>query len=165
MKRIYSTVAFLLIAICLYAQQSGNLMPIKVDFREGLIVFTIPPPYHTQNIRPMSVPGFVTSIRTMVMQQYSPSKDEMLSELEARTSNMPVGANNETRLAFAKDVALYIYISNNNTTKLPEKARQAIETWNTDSYANAICTGIGLVKDYIRFGDQMTEKSKKRQKY
>ena len=157
MKRKYLTVALLLFTICLYAQQSGNPMPIKVDFREGLIVFTIPPPYHTQNIRPMAVPGYVTSIRTMVMQQYSPSKDEILSELEERTSNVPVATNNETRLAFAKDVALYIYISNNNTTRLPEKARQAIETWNTEADAYAIKTEIGLVKDYIQFGDQIME--------
>ncbi len=157
MKRKYLTVALLLFTICLYAQQPGNPMPIKVDFREGLIVFTIPPPYHTQNIRPMAVPGYVTSIRTMVMQQYSPSKDEILSELEERTSNVPVATNNETRLAFAKDVALYIYISNNNTTRLPEKARQAIETWNTEADAYAIKTEIGLVKDYIQFGDQIME--------
>jgi hypothetical protein len=157
MKRIYSTVALLLLTICLYAQQSGNPMPIKVDFREGLIVFTIPPPYHTQNIRPMAVPGYVTSMRTMVMQQYSPAKDEILSELEERTSNVPGTTNNETRLAFAKDVALFIYISNNNTTKLPEKAREAIEIWNTDSDAYAIKTEIGLVKDYIQFGDQIME--------
>lgn len=133
-------------------------MPIKVDFREGLIVFTIPPPYHTQNIRPMAVPGFVTSLRTMVMQQYSPSKDELLRVLEERIAGVPVAADNETRLAFAKDVALYIYISNNNTTKLPEKARQAIETWNSAPETYAIRTQIGLVKDYIVFGDQMTEK-------
>jgi len=111
MKRIYTTVALLLLTICLFAQQPGKQMPIKVDFREGLIVFTIPPPYHTQNIRPMAVPGYVTSMRTMVMQQYSPSKDEMLRVLEERTANLPVAADNETRLAFAKDVALYIYIS------------------------------------------------------
>jgi hypothetical protein len=157
MKRIYSTIALLLLTICLFAQQSGNPLPIKVDFREGLIVFTIPPPYHTQNIRPMAVPGFVTSIRTMVMQQYSPSKDELLRVLEVRTAGVPDAADNETRLAFAKDVALYIYISNNNTTKLPEKARQAIETWNTAPETYAIRTQIGLVKDYIQFGDQMTE--------
>lgn len=158
MKRKYLTVALLLFTICLYAQQPGNPMPIKVDFRQGLIVFTIPPPYHTQNIRPMAVPGYVTSMRTMVMQQYSPSKDEMLRVLEEKTASMPVAADNETRLSFAKDVALYIYISNNNTTKLPEKARHAIETWNTDADAYAIKTEIGLVKDYIQFGDEMTEK-------
>jgi hypothetical protein len=157
MKRIYTTVALLLLTICLFAQQPGKQMPIKVDFREGLIVFTIPPPYHTQNIRPMAVPGYVTSMRTMVMQQYSPSKDEMLRVLEERTANLPVAADNETRLAFAKDVALYIYISNNNTSKLPEKARWAIETWNTAPETYAIRIQIGLVKDYIQFGDLLTE--------
>lgn len=133
-------------------------MPIKVDFREGLIVFTIPPPYHTPNIRPMAVPGFVTSMRTMVMQQYSPSKDEMLRVLEERTANLPVAADNEARLSFAKDVALYVYISNNNTSKLPEKARQAIETWINAPETYAIRTQIGLVKDYIMFGDLLTDK-------
>jgi hypothetical protein len=157
MKRIYSTIALLLLTICLFAQQPENPMPIKVDFKEGLIVFTIPPPYHTQNIRPMAVPGFVTSLRTMVMQKYSPSKDELLRVLEERTAGVPVAADNENRLAFAKDVALYIYISNNNTTKLPAKARQAIETWITAPEAYAIRAQIGLVKEYIQFGDQMTE--------
>ncbi|HCT71970.1 MAG TPA: hypothetical protein DF409_14375 [Bacteroidales bacterium] len=158
MKRIYLTVALLLLTICLFAQQSGKQMPIKVDFREGLIVFTIPPPYHTPNIRPMAVPGFVTSMRTMVMQQYSPSKDEMLRVLEERTANLPVAADNEARLSFAKDVALYVYISNNNTSKLPEKARQAIETWINAPETYAIRTQIGLVKDYIMFGDLLTDK-------
>ncbi|MCB9014166.1 MAG: hypothetical protein H6541_00060 [Lentimicrobiaceae bacterium] len=157
MKKELLVIVLIFIALTSYSQQ-GNPLPIKVDFRQGLIVFTIPPPYHTQNIRPMAVPGYVTSMRTMVMQQYSPAKDEILSELEERTSNVPGTTNNETRLAFAKDVALYIYISNNNTTKLPEKARQAIETWNTDADAYAIKTEIGLVKDYIQFGDEMTEK-------
>lgn len=158
MKRIYSAVALLLLTICLFAQQSENPLPIKVDFREGLIVFTIPPPYHTQNIRPMAVPGFVTSMRTMVQQEYSPKKDELLRVLEERTAGVPVAADNETRLAFAKDVALYLYISNNNTTKLPEKARKTIEAWNSAPETYAIRTQIGLVKEYIGFGDQMTEK-------
>ncbi|MCB9023934.1 MAG: hypothetical protein H6542_05215 [Lentimicrobiaceae bacterium] len=157
MKKELLVIVLIFIALTSYSQQ-GNPMPIKVDFREGLIVFTIPPPYHTQNIRPMAVPGYVTSMRTMVQQKYSPTKDEMLRVLEERTASMPVAADNETRLSFAKDVALYIYISNNNTTKLPEKVRQAIETWNTDADAYAIKREIGLVKDYIQFGDEMTEK-------
>jgi len=156
MKKKFLTIALIFSALLSYSQQNTSL-PIKVDFREGLIVFTIPPPYHTPNIRPMAVPGFVTSLRTMVMQQYSPSKDEMLRVLEERTANLPVAADNEARLSFAKDVALYIYISNNNTSKLPEKARQAIETWNIATETYAIRTQIGLVKDYIMFGDQMTE--------
>lgn len=51
----------------------------------------------------------------------------------------------------------YAYISNNNTSKLPEKARWAIETWNTAPETYAIRIQIGLVKDYIQFGDLLTE--------
>lgn len=157
MKKIYLIIALFTLAICLFAQQTGNTLPVKVDFKEGLIVIIIPPPYHTQNIRPMAVPGFVTSIRTMIQQQYTPPKEVMIELLQKQITNEPQITDNEIKLKFAKEVALYIYLSNNNTTNLPDKARLAIRKWNSDADTYAIRNEIGLVNEYITFGDLITE--------
>jgi hypothetical protein len=133
----------------------NDKIPFKVDFKEDLIVITIPYPYNTPDIRPVAVPGFIFSMQTRQIQPFSPSKSELIEILEKKLATYPDELNNVELHDFLTNIVLYLYLGNNNSTNLSKEARQLLEKWNQQNLT--LKNEIGLVNQYIKFADKITQ--------
>ncbi len=136
--------------------QNDNI-PFKVDFKQDLIVITIPYPYNTPDIRPVAVPGFIFSMQTRQIQPFSPSKSELIAILEKELATYPDELNNVELHDFLANIVLYLYLGNNNSTNLSKEARLLLEKWNQQNLT--LKNEIGLVNQYIKFADKITQET------
>lgn len=155
--RTYFLILISLVWSSSFAQ--NNRIPIEVKITNDLIVFTLPPPYHKAEYKPIAKPRFVAILRTLIMSEYNPSKKELLEMLKSNINNPPTANNDDERLAYLKNICLFIYLGNNNTLQLPAIARELISKWNADN-AFKFSKEAKVVSDYIHFGDEMTVKFK-----
>jgi hypothetical protein len=147
------TILVLLILVSLKAvsQENDIQIPINTEFKDGLIVFTLPTPYSSPEYRPVAVPRFVTTQRTMKVYPDSPTKDVLLKVLHQRISIPQDEANRTESVDYLKNIALYIYLSNNDVTLIPQLARTTLTGW---SKANiSFKEELKLVTDYLRMAD------------
>lgn len=141
MKNTPLIIVFLLSVLSCFSQDQSNQLPeryivfndsimeIQTEFSNGLIIFTLPSPYNSTLYRPVAVPRFVTTRRTMKVCVNKLSKDEMLAQLIARLSKSPDKKDKAQSVNYLKDLALFIYLSNNNTVRLPQLSRNLIAEW------------------------------------
>ena len=155
MRKLISILVITMFSVNCLAQ--NDKIPFKVDFKEDLIVITIPYPYNTPDIRPIAVPGFIFSIQTRQIQSFSPSKDEMIAILEKKLSTYPDELNNIELHEFLTNIVLYLYLRNNNSTNLSKENRQLLEEWSQQNFT--LKNEIELVKQYIKLADKITQEA------
>lgn len=156
--RTYFLILISLVWFSSLAQNSE--IPIELKITNDLIVFTLPPPYHKAEYKPIAKPRFVATLRTLVMKEHNPSKKEMLEILQSNLAIPPAENSDEERLAYLKNICLFIYLGNNCTLQLPEITRELVSKWTADD-AFRFIKEAKLVSDYISFGDEMTVKFQK----
>lgn len=158
--RLITCVAILILSVFKSFSQEERILPIKVEFKDNLIVLTIPNPYNSTDIRPIAVPGFIFSMQTRQIQPFSPSKDEMIAMLEEKLAINPDGLNNGELHEFLTNIVLYLYLKNNNSTNLSKENRQLLEKWSQQNLT--LTNEIGLVNQYIKFADKITQEPQDR---
>lgn len=134
-----------------FTQDIESQLPIGTKFSNGLIIFTLPSAYHTAQFRPLAVPRFVTTRRTMQLSAGTPDHDALIALLTARLSKPPKDNDRAETVNYLKDIALFIYLSNNNTTKLPLLARNLLSKWEEKNIS--FREELKLVKEYLRLAD------------
>lgn len=151
MRKITILVIFILTGLAALPQDNMVQIPIETEFKNGLIIFTLPSPYSSPEFRPMAIPRFVTTLRTLIVYPNTPSKDGLLIELQKRLSIPQEGTDKTEAIDYLKNIALYIYMSNNNVTNLPQKARTALNDWNKANIS--FKEELKLVTEYLRMAD------------
>ncbi|HLN52855.1 MAG TPA: hypothetical protein VK212_04050, partial [Lentimicrobium sp.] len=102
--------------------------------------------------RPMAIPRFVTTLRTLKVYPNTLSRVQLLDELQKRLSVIKESSDKTEALDYLKNIALYIYLSNNNVTNLPQQARTNLDRW---SKANiSFKEELKLVTEYLRMADE-----------
>ncbi|HLN53843.1 MAG TPA: hypothetical protein VK212_09050 [Lentimicrobium sp.] len=153
MRTITLVVIFILAGLKAMPQDNTTQIPIETEFKNGLIIFTLPSPYSSPEFRPMAIPRFVTTLRTLKVYPNTLSRVQLLEELQRRLSVTKEGSDNTEALDYLKNIALFIYLSNNNVTNLPSQARTNLNRW---SKANiSFKEELKLVREYLRMADAM----------
>lgn len=134
-------------------QDNSVQLPIETQFTNGLIVFILPSPYSSPSFRPMAIPRFVTTLRTMKVHPNTLSKDELIAELNKRLTVSQENADRTEALDYLKNIALYIYLCNNNTLAIPHQARTALDKWNKVHIS--FKEELKLVTEYLKMADGM----------
>lgn len=153
MKTIFLMVILVVAGLKAMPQDNSGQLPIETQFTNGLIVFTLPSPYSSPSFRPMAIPRFVTTLRTMKVHPNTLSKDELIAELKKRLSVTIDEANQTESLDYLKNIALFIYISNNNTSNIPQQSRTALDEWNKSNVS--FKEELKLVAEYLKMADGM----------
>ena len=81
------------------------------------------------------------------------SKDELIDELKKRLTVSQENADRTEALDYLKNVALYIYLCNNNTSAIPQQARTALDEWNKANIS--FKEELKLVTEYLKMADGM----------
>ncbi|MGE5316943.1 MAG: hypothetical protein ACM3ME_03025 [Chloroflexota bacterium] len=154
MRTFIVTCIIVILSINCFSQEEKSI-PFKVDFRDDLIIITIPQPYKFHDIRPVVVPRFIFAIRSMQSQTYSPSKEELITLLEDELQKEPDDSDNERLTEYLNNVVLFLYLNKHNSSNLPQQARGAVERFNRQNLS--MKKQINLVSQYIVFSDKMTQ--------
>ncbi len=153
MRKITLIIIVILSGLRAVPQDNNVQIPIETEFKNGMIIFTLPSPYSSPEYRPMAIPRFVTTLRTMKLPPYSPSKAELISELKRRLSVSQQKTDKDIAMEYLKNIALYIYLNNNDTSAIPQQARTSLAEW---SKANiSFKEEVKLVVDYLKMADNM----------
>lgn len=151
MKTFFLMVILVVTGLQAMPQDYSGQLPIETQFTNGLIVFTLPSPYSSPSFRPMAIPRFVTTLRTMKVHPNTLSKDELIAELNKRLTVSQENADRTEALDYLKNIALYIYLCNNNTSAIPQQAKTALDEWNKANIS--FKEELKLVTEYLKMAD------------
>lgn len=154
MKRIVLLNLFVIVLIPCFGQFTS--LPIETTFKNGMILFTLPPAYNSPEYLPVAKPRYVHIQRTLVNKDYNPSFSELHEVLQSKLLITPLNSS-EDKISYLKLICLYIYTGNNNTTKLPAAAREHISDFMNDE-SFKFREEAKLTADYLIFADNMTTK-------
>jgi hypothetical protein len=154
MRIIFVILATLLAPIYILAQE-GKELPIDVKLKKNNIVFTIPPPYNEPQYKPVAIPNFVIIHESQEIHEYRPAKNELLAQLEEELARVPLNEDRESEIEYLENIALYLYIADNNVKRLPNQARILTSEW---CQKETLQSEAGLIKRYIEAADSLTNK-------
>ncbi len=148
------TLLLLNFILCLpaFPQNADKQLPVTVEFSDNMILITLPRQYRDPSILPMTIPNFVQHLWTPKMAEFAPKKHEMVKMLILRLDQDPdVIAGHE--MDYIKNIALYLFLSNNDVNALPQKARVLLNEWNKANIS--FKEEAKLVSDYLKMADSL----------
>jgi len=107
-----------------------------VNFQEENIVLDIPKDYFTLRTIVPELPRFVAVRKLNILVPPLPQKDLLLQTFHNYLTKSAGPADNYQRLDWLRVMALYIYFSNNDLSKLSSEVLTTLENWQTapDTY-------------------------------
>jgi hypothetical protein len=136
MKKTIILLFFITLSGISRAQQPIDSLYLWVNFQEENIVIDIPKDYFTLRTIVPQLPRFVAVRKLNILVPPLPQKDLLLQTFHNYLTKSADPADNYQRLDWLRVMALYIYFSRNDLSKLAPEVLTTLENWQTapDTY-------------------------------
>lgn len=132
------------------AQQPIDSLYLWVNFQKETIVIDIPKDYFTLRTVAPKLPGFVAVRKLNILVPPLPQNDLLLQSLHDYLTKTTEPADNYERLDWLRVMALYLYFSRNDLSKLAPEVLETLENWQTSSETFVIRKEAEMVLMWIK---------------
>lgn len=132
------------------AQQPIDSLYLWVNFQKETIVIDIPKEYFTLRTVAPKLPGFVAVRKLNILVPPLPQNDLLLQSLHDYLTKTTEPADNYERLDWLRVMALYLYFSRNDLSKLAPEVLETLENWQTSSETFVIRKEAEMVLMWIK---------------
>lgn len=132
------------------AQQPIDSLYLWVNFQKETIVIDIPKDYFTLRTVVPKLPGFVAVRKLNILVPPLPQNDLLLQSLHDYLTKTTEPADNYERLDWLRVMALYLYFSRNDLSKLAPEVLETLENWQTSSETFVIRKEAEMVLMWIK---------------
>lgn len=132
------------------AQQPIDSLYLWVNFQKETIVIDIPKDYFTLRTVVPKLPGFVAVRKLNILVPPLPQNDILLQSFHDYLTKTTEPADNYERLDWLRVMALYLYFSRNDLSKLAPVVLERLEKWQTSSETFVIRKEAEMVLLWIR---------------
>ncbi|MDY0103983.1 MAG: hypothetical protein RBS07_13695 [Lentimicrobium sp.] len=149
MKKTIILLFFIALSGISHAQQPIDSLYLWVNFQEENIVIDIPSEYFTLRTIVPQLPRFVAVRKLNMLVPPLPGKEKLLQSF-ATYFGKAAPSNNNQRLDWLRVMALYIYFSHNDLSKLQPEVLTTLENWQTAPETKGIQPEVGMVMEYLQ---------------
>jgi len=146
MKKTIILLFFIAISGISRAQQPIDSLYLWVNFQKETIVIDIPKDYFTLRTVAPKLPRFVAVRKLNILVPPLPQNDLLLQTFHNYLTKTTEPVDNYERLDWLRVMALYLYFSRNDLSKLAPEVLTTLENWQTAPSTNIIRKEVELVK-------------------